>query len=68
MAAMVCSAVTHGQNGSPTRVLVDSGSENPPLISQVLADQLGLQGKLAGGGTQADGKHLPLYDVGNLEL
>ena len=36
--------------------------------SQVLVDQLGLQGKLAGGGTQADGKHLPLYDVGNLEL
>ena len=47
---------------------MDSGSENPPLISQVLADKLGLQGTLAGGGTQADGKHLPLYNVGNFEL
>ena len=46
----------------------DSGSEHPPLISQSLADQMGLRGPLAGGATQANGEYLPLYDVGQLHM
>ena len=49
MTAMVCSAVTHGLHWLPTRVLVDSGSKNLQLISQVLADRLGLQASWQGG-------------------
>ena len=50
------------------RLLVDSGDELPPLISQSLADQMGLHGPLAGGATQANGDYHPLYDVGQLHL
>jgi len=48
--------------------LVDSGSEHPPLISQTLADKLGLQGPIAGGATEANGAFLPLRDVGNIDM
>ena len=54
-AAMVCTAVAHGSKWAKARVLVDSGSEHPPLISQNMADKLGLAGLISGGATQADG-------------
>ena len=57
-----------GPSWEKARLLVDSGSEHPPLISQNLANRMGLTGYRMGGATQADGKVLPLYDVGNLEL
>ena len=52
----------------PARVLVDSGSEHPPLISQDLEDHMGMTGVRAGGATQADGACLPLFDIGCLDL
>ena len=48
----------------PARVLVDSGSEHPPLISQDLADRMGMTGVRAGGATQADGACMPFFDIG----
>ena len=68
MAAMVGSALAHGPAWEMARLLVDSGSEHPPLISQTLADRLGLQGPVAGGATQANGAFLPLRDVGHVEM
>jgi len=50
------------------RLLVDSGSEHPPLISTRMANQLGLEGQLVNAATQANGDILPLSDVGSLEL
>jgi len=47
---------------------VDSGSEHPPLLSQSLVDQLGLDGPVTGGATQANESFLPLKDVGELEF
>ena len=67
-AAMVCTAVAHGTEWAKARVLVDSGSEHPPLISQSMADKLGLAGPILGGATQADGAFLPLWDVGNVDM
>jgi hypothetical protein len=68
MAAMVCSAVAHGDTWANARHLVDAGNEHPHLISQTLADTLGLSGPIAGRATQANGKYLPLRDVGDLDL
>ena len=67
-AAMVCTAVAHGSEWAKARVLVDSGSEHPPLISQSMADKLGLAGPISGEATQADGAFLPLRDVGNVDM
>jgi len=50
-ATMVCTAVAHGSEWAKARVLVDSGSEHPPLISQNMADKLGLAGPISGEGT-----------------
>ena len=63
--AMVCTAVAPGPKWAKARVLVDSGSENPPLISQT--DRLGLDGPISGEAT-ADGAFLPLRDDGNVDL
>jgi len=52
----------------PARVLVDSGSKHPPLISQDLTDRMGMTGVRAGEATQADGACLPLVDIGRLDL
>ena len=43
-------------------LLVDSGSEHLALISQSLADQMGLHEPLAGGTTQANGDYRFLWD------
>ena len=66
--SMVCTAVAHGSEWAKARVLVDSGSEHPPLISRNMADQLGLAGPVSGEATQADGAFLPLWDVGNVDM
>jgi len=67
-AVMVYTAVAHGSEWAKARVLVDSGSKHPPLISQSMADKLGLAGPISGGSTQADGAFLPLWDVGNVDM
>jgi len=68
MAAMVGSALALRPEWEKARLLVDSGSEHPPLISQTLADRLGLQGPVARGATQANGAFLSLRDVGKVEM
>jgi len=45
-----------------------TASEHLPLISQTMADRLGLDGPISGETTQADGAFLPLQDVGNVDL
>ena len=67
-ATMVCLFVAHGSEWAKAQVLVDSGSEHPPLISQNMADQLGLAGPISGEATQADVAFLPLRDVGNVDM
>jgi len=67
-AVMVCTAVAHGSEWAKARVLLDSGSKHPPLISQSMADKLGLAGPMSGEATQADGTFLPLRDVGNVDM
>jgi len=66
MSAMVCAALAQGPESTKARVLVDSGSEHPPLLSQKFADSLSLGGPLVGGATQAIGVFLPLRDVGSV--
>jgi len=68
MSAMVCAVMAQGPEWTKARVLVDSGSEHPPLLSQKLADSLSLGGPLVGGATQADSAFLPLHDVGSLHI
>jgi len=68
MSMLVGASMAVGPEWEKARLLVDSGSEHPPLISQDLADRMGLRGTLAGGATQANGEYLPLYDVGKLHL
>ena len=60
--------MAQGPEWTKARVLVDSGSEHPPLLSQKLADSLSLGGPLVGGATQADSAFLPLHDVGSLHI
>jgi len=68
MTASITTIMAVGLHWQPARVLVDSGSEHPPLISQDLADHMGMTGVRAGGATQADGTCLPLFDIGRLDL
>jgi len=68
MAALVCASLAQGPSWDTARLLVDSGSEHPPLISTRMANQLGLEGRVVSAATQANGDILPLSDVGNLEL
>jgi len=65
---LLAASISVGPAWERARLLVDSGSEHPPLISQSLTDQMGLHGPLAGGATQANSDYLPLYDVGQLHL
>jgi len=65
---LLAASMSVGPAWERARLLVDSGSEHPPLISQSLADWMGLHGPLAGGATQANEDYLPLYDVGLLHL
>ena len=45
-------------------ILVDSGSQQDPLCSTVLAQRLGAQGTFSSYAVQAGGQPLPIYDVG----
>jgi len=47
---------------------VDSGSQQPPLISMDFAADLGITGKRRAGAAQVGGAALPIYDVGALQL
>ena len=67
-AVMVCTAVAHGSEWAKARVLVDSGSEHPLLISQSMADKLELTGPILEEDTQVDGAFWPLWDVGNVDM
>ena len=57
---LLAASMSVGPTWERARLLVDSGSEHPPLISQSLADWMGLRGPLAGGATQANGDYLSL--------
>jgi len=65
---LLAASMSVGPTWERARLLVDSGSEHPPLIHQSLADLMGLRGPVAGGATQANSDYLPLYDVGQLHL
>jgi len=65
---LLAASMSVGPTWERARLLLDSGSEHPPLISQSLADRMGLHGPLAGKATQANSDYLPLYDVGQLHL
>ena len=65
---LLAASMSVGLTWERAHLLVDSGSEHPPLISQSFADRMGLRGPLAGGATQANGDYWPLYDVGQLHL
>ena len=61
-AVMVYTEVTHGSAGVKVKVLVDSGIEHPPLMSQSMADKLRFAGPISGEVAQGDGTFLPLRD------
>ena len=64
LAAGVVSAVWR-----PAKVLVDSGSQQPPLMSHDFARSLGCRvGGPSGTAAQADGSLIRLYDVGRVDL
>lgn len=63
--AGVCSAVTPWEK---VKMLVDSGSQQPPLMSQSLAQRLQLSGPLVASAAQANGDPLPIYKVGPVDL
>ena len=68
MTEAIATSMAVGPHWQPARVLVDSGSEHPPLISQDLGDRMGMTGVRAGGATQADCACLPLFNIGRLDL
>jgi len=68
MAALVCATLTKGPSWDKARLLIDSGSEHPSLISTRMANQLGLEGQVVSAATQANSDILPLSDMGSLEL
>jgi len=68
MTALVCASLAQGQAWDKVRLLVDSGSEHPPLISTRMTAQLGLEGQVVSAATQANNEILPLSDVRCLQL
>ena len=68
MAALVCASLTQGLAWDEARLLVDSDSEHPPLISTRMTAQLGLEGQVVSAATQANGEILPLPDVECVQL
>jgi len=68
MTAAIATSMAVGPHWQSARVLVDSGSEHPPLISQDLAVCMGMTGVRAGGATQADSACLQLFDIVCLDL
>ena len=47
----------------PAKILVDSGSQQPPLMSASLAAEMGLSGVQVAGAECANGDILPVYSV-----
>ena len=68
MTALVCASLTQGPAWDEARLLADSDSEHPSLISTHIAAQLGLEGQVVSATTQANGEIPPLSDVGFLQL
>ena len=66
MAALVCASLAQGPSWDKAHLLVESGSEHPPLISTRMGNQLGLEGQVVSASTQSNGDVLPLSDLGNL--
>jgi len=66
--ALVCVSLAQGPSWDKAHLLVDSGSEHPPLISTRMTNQLGLEGQVVSAATQANSDILSLSDVGSLEL
>jgi hypothetical protein len=52
----------------PTKILVDSGSQQPPLMSASLANEMGLSGIQVDGAECANAEILPIYSVGSVYL
>ena len=52
----------------PAKILVDSGSQQPPLMSASLATEMGLTGMQVDGAECANGDILPIYSVGGVNL
>ena len=68
MAVLMCASLAQGLASDEARLLVDSGSEHPALISTRMAAQLSLEGQVVSAATQANGEILQLSDVGCLQL
>ena len=52
----------------PAKILVDSGSQQPPLMSASLATDMGLSGIQVDGAECANGDILPIFSVGRVNL
>jgi len=67
MEGLVCASLAQGPSWDKARLLVDSGSEHPPLISTRMAKQLGLEGQVVSATTQAKltFSHCPTWVVLN---
>jgi hypothetical protein len=52
----------------PAKILVDSGSQQPPLMSASLANDMGLSGIQVDGAECVNGDILPIYSVGSVNL
>jgi len=67
-AVMVYTAVAHGSEWPKLGFWWTRVANILPLISQNMADKLGLASPISGEATQADGVFLPLWDVGNVDM
>ena len=65
MVAGVCSAVGPWEQ---VNILVDSGSQQEPLMSTDCAQRLNLRGSLVSKAAQANGDPLPIFSVGPVDL
>lgn len=66
---LVASHLWGEQPWRTARALVDSGSQQPPLVSQPFAKDLGVTpGPAAGAAHQADGTCVPLWHAGKLNM
>ena len=65
MVAGVCSAVGPWEQ---VNILVDSGSQQEPLMSTDCAQRLNLQGSLVSKAAQANSDPLPIFSVGPVDL
>ena len=68
-AAVVRAGVRRGGPWRRAHILVDSGSQQPPLISMDFAADLGIPlGSRKAGAAQSGGAALPIYNIGPLQL